>query len=238
MGDKVFVSVVIPAYNEQFNIIETLNSVFSYLKKQSYDFEVIVVNDGSTDKTKDLILEYQKSFSNLIFIDNEINRGKGFVVKQGMLRAKGELGLFMDADNSTKIQEIEKALPLFKQSADLVIGSRRLKESRIVESQPAHRQFLGEVFRLTTKFLFGLPYDDTQAGFKVFNRKARQVFARQRISGWSFDVELLVRAKKLGLNIVEIPIEWENRKQSKVRLKGMIKALFEFVRIYFGKFGD
>ena len=226
--------MIIPAYNEQLNIIETLNSVFAFLKKQNYSFEVIVVNDGSKDKTKDLVLEFQKSFSNLVFIDNLINRGKGFVVKQGMLKAQGQIALFMDADNSAKINEIEKALPLLKTGIDIVIGSRRLKNSEIIISQPIHRRFLGELFRLTTKTLFSLPYDDTQAGFKVFNEKSRKaIFEKQTISGWSFDVEILVLAKKLGFRVSEIPIQWENCKFSRVKLKGMIKVFFEFGKIYF-----
>jgi glycosyltransferase involved in cell wall biosynthesis len=231
--NKIFLSVVIPAYNEQFNIIETLNSVFGYLKKQDYAFEVIVVNDGSKDKTKDLVLEFQKSFPNLVFIDNQVNRGKGFAVKQGMLKARGELALFMDADSSTKINEVGKAIPLINSGADVVIGSRRLKDSRIIESQPIHRRFLGELFRVMTKTLFGLPFDDTQAGFKVFNQSSRAIFEKQKISGWSFDVEILVLAKKLGLEVKEIPIQWEDRRVSRVRLKGMIKVFFEFLRIKF-----
>lgn len=231
--EDIFLSVIIPAYNEQFNIIETLNSVFGYLKKQAYSFEVIVVNDGSRDKTADLVREYQKSFPNLILLDNSINRGKGFAVRQGMQQARGKLALFMDADNSTKITEIEKALPLFEQGAEIVIGSRRLKTSQILAPQPLYRRFLGELFRLTTKFLFGLPYEDTQAGFKIFNQRARQLFERQKIWGWSFDVELLVLAKQLGLKVQEIPITWENRRSSRVRLRGMIKVGFEFLKIYF-----
>ncbi len=237
--DKIFLSVIIPAFNEEKSLSETINSVFNYLKKQSYFWEVIVSNDGSRDHTKDLVLEFQKSWPELKLVDNPQNRGKGLAVKNGVLQSQGELVLFMDADNSTKIVELEKALPFLvsnssypsSNTADVAIGSRRLKDSLIVESQPIHRRLLGEFFRVFTKLVFGLPYDDTQAGFKIFNRKARKLFELQAASGFSFDVELLFLAKKLGLRVKEIPIQWENDIRSHVSFKKMVQAMIELIKI-------
>lgn len=235
--EKIFLSVVIPAFNEERTIISTLNSIFSYLKKQNYPFEVIVVNDSSRDYTRDLVLEFQKSFDNLILLDNEKNQGKGFGVRRGMFEAQGELAVFMDADNSTKIEEIAKALPFFeKNETEIVIASRRLKDSRISRAQPFFRKLTGEFFRIYTKILFGFPYDDTQAGFKIFNRKGREVFKYQTITRWSFDVELLWLAKKMGFRVKEIPIDWKDNPNTHVKMSQAIKFPFELLRIRLKKY--
>lgn len=230
---NVFLSVVIPAFNEEKSLPETLNSVLGYLKKQSYSWEVILSDDGSSDHTRELFLEFQKSFPEFKLVSGQKNRGKGFAVKKGVSYSRGELVLFMDADNSTKIVELEKALPLFNRGADVVIGSRRLKDSLITKSQPAYRRFLGEFFRLFVKILFGLVYDDTQAGFKVFNRKAKKLFEAQTLSGFGFDVELLFLAKKLGLEVREIPIQWRNSAGSHVNFRKMLQAIFDLIGLRF-----
>jgi dolichyl-phosphate beta-glucosyltransferase len=240
----IFLSVVIPAFNEEKSLPETLNSVLGYLKKQNYSWEVIVSNDGSLDHTRDLVLEFQKSFPELILVDSQINHGKGLAVKNGALQSQGELVLFMDADNSTKINEIEKAFPLLAldgsrsalNAADIVIASRRLKDSKIIESQPIHRRLLGEFFRIFVKVVFGLAYDDTQAGFKVFSRKAKKVFELQTLSSFGFDVELLFLAKKLGLKTKEIPIQWKNSANSHVSLKKMVQAMVDLIKLRFRRY--
>lgn len=237
-------SVVIPAFNEERSLPGTLNSVLGYLKKQNYSWEVILSDDGSSDHTKELFAEFQKSFPELELVGSQENRGKGFAVKNGVLHSRGELVLFMDADNSTKINEIEKAFPLLApdgsrpvlSTADIVIGSRRLKDSKITVFQPWHRRFLGEVFRIFTKVMFDFHYDDTQAGFKVFNRKAQKAFELQTISGFSFDVELLFLAKKLGLKVSEIPIQWENNSHSHVSFKRMIQAMIDLIKLRFKRY--
>lgn len=229
--NEIYLSVVIPAFNEERSLPGTLNSVFGYLKKQSYSWEVVVVNDGSSDHTKDLVLEFQKSFPQLVLVDNRVNRGKGFAVKTGVLRARGEVTLFMDADNSTKIWEVEKAISLLAGGADVVIGSRRLRESRIFKVQPFFRRLGGEFFRVCVKIVFGFSFDDTQAGFKIFNQKARKIFQYQTIDRWSFDVELLWLAKKLGLKVSEIPIDWEDGKISHVRLYEAFEFPQELLKI-------
>lgn len=233
---KVFLSVVIPAFNEESNLVPTLNSVFDYLKKQDYSWEVIVVNDGSKDHTKDLVLAFQKSSLKLVLLDFPENHGKGFAVNQGVLRSRGELVLFMDADNSTKINEIEKAIPLLQGNIasatfDVVIGSRRLPGSKILKPQPMIRRLLGEVFRFYAKFLFGFSFDDTQAGFKVFNQKAKKIFSFQTIWRWGFDVELLWLAKKMKFKLKEIPIDWENSPKTHVSLFGAANMLLELLKI-------
>ncbi len=233
---RPFLSVVIPAFNEERLLPGTLNSILNYLKKQSYSWEVIVSDDGSSDHTRELVLEFQKSFPELILVDNQINRGKGFAVKEGVLRSRGELVLFMDADNSTKINEIEKAFPLLNGGADIVIGSRRLKESKISRTQPFFRRLGGEFFRILTKLIFDFHYNDTQAGFKIFSEKAKKLFQYQITSRWSFDVEILWLAKKMGFKVVEIPIEWSDNLNSRVKLTQAIKFPFELLKIRFRKY--
>ena len=225
-----FLSVVVPAYNEERNLPATLNLILAYLKKQNYSWEVIVVNDGSTDHTKELALEFQQA-ANLIFVDYQPNRGKGFAVKSGVQQAKGELILFMDADNSTEISELEKVLVEVKNGAEIVIGSRRLKDSKISKRQPWQRRLAGDLFRIYAKLLFGFSYNDTQAGFKAFTRRASRVFDYQTVWRWSFDVEILWLAKLLDLTVKEISISWENNEQSHVTFLGALNWPWDLLKI-------
>ena len=229
--DSVFLSVVIPAYNEERRIVTTVESVASYCARQGHLWEIIVVNDGSRDKTAMLVRQLSRRMP-IAFIDNGENKGKGAAVNQGMRIAKGEIALFMDADGATKIQEADKMLPLFARGADVVIGSRRMPGARIVKKQPWVREIGGMMFGWTVHVLFGLPFTDTQAGFKAFSKEARElIFNAQQTFAWAFDVELLVLARRFGLRMAEVPIVWEDQRESRVKPLGMLKAFWDLARL-------
>jgi dolichyl-phosphate beta-glucosyltransferase len=225
-------SVIIPAYNEEHRIAKTLSSVTDFLAKQSYESEIIVVVDGAHDNTPGVLSQLTNQIKNLRIINNKQNHGKGFVVKQGMLEASGDVRVFMDADNSTKIDEISKMLPLFEQGTDIVIGSRRIKGSVIAKKQPWIRDFLGGVFRLIVHTLVPLGVTDSQCGFKAFSKEATAaIFPKQTIYRWAFDVEILALARRLKYSIKEVPVTWINDEESNVKLPGMIRMLFEVLTV-------
>ncbi|MCH8048620.1 glycosyltransferase family 2 protein [Patescibacteria group bacterium] len=226
-------SVIIPAYNEENRLPKTLKLVNEYLQKQDYEYEILVVSDGSKDKTAEVIQDLESHIKGLRLMDNKQNHGKGYVVRQGMLEAKGDFRLFMDADNSTSIDHVEKMWPEFEAGNEVVICSRDLKESIIPEKQAWWRIRLGDIFNLIVQVFSGLwGFWDTQCGFKGFSAKAaKDIFSKAKINRWAFDVEVLVIAKKLRYNIKEIPVTWINDAHSKVNLKGMIQMLFEILQI-------
>ena len=231
-------SVIIPAYNEEKRIEKTLLSVNEHLSKQAYDYEIMVVNDGSKDKTAEIVNGLAGEIKGLKLIDNKENHGKGWVVRQGMLSAQGDYRLFTDADNSTTIDHVERFFPFFGQGLpaqadyDIVIGSRRLKDSVIAVKQPWVRDLLGGIFRLIVHALVPLGIADSQAGFKMFSKKATEtIFPKQTIFRWAFDVEILAIAKKSGFKIKEVPIKWINDAESHVKLSGMVRMLFEVLRV-------
>ncbi|MDP3954228.1 MAG: glycosyltransferase family 2 protein [bacterium] len=231
-------SIIIPAYNESKRIEKTLLSVHEYLSKQDYEYEILVVNDGSKDNTAEVVKNLESQVRGLKLIDNKENHGKGWAVKQGMLQAKGEARLFMDADNSTTVDQVAGFLPFFGEGFDIVIGSRRIKGSDIAVHQPWFRDFLGGAFRLIVHILVPLGVTDSQAGFKVFSAKATEaIFPRQTIFRWAFDVEILAIARKMKFKIKEAPIKWVNDTESKVKLSGMIKMLFEVIQVRLNLWG-
>lgn len=228
----MYLSVIIPAYNEEKRIAKTLQSVDAYLKQQSYDYEILVVNDGSKDKTAEVVKGAVAYVANLRLIDNKENHGKGWVVKQGMLEAQGEIRLFTDADNSTSLDQIANFLPYFAQGYDIVLGSRRIKGAVIAAKQPWIRDFLGGIFRLIVHTIVPVGVKDSQAGFKAFSAKATEaIFPQQTIARWAFDVEILAVARKMGFKIKEVPITWINDTESHVKLSGMVKMLFEVLQV-------
>jgi glycosyltransferase involved in cell wall biosynthesis len=225
-------SVVIPAYNEELRIEKTLLSVSDFLKKQSFEYEILVINDGSKDGTAAVVEKLEASIPKLKLINNKDNHGKGSVTKQGMLAATGDVRLFMDADNSTKVDEIINFLPFFNQGYDLVIGSRRVAGSNIAVKQSGFRDFLGGVFRLIVHTLVPVGVTDSQCGFKAFSAKSSQsIFPKQTIFRWAFDVEILALARKQGYKIKEVPITWVNDSESHVKLGGMVSMLLEVVEV-------
>lgn len=230
---EVYLSVIIPAYNEEQRLSNTLEEVDKYLSKQPYTYEIIVISDGSKDGTAKVVENYLPKINGLKLIDNKENHGKGYVVRQAMLAAKGEHRLFTDADNSTTVEQVENMRPFFKEGYDIVIGSRDVKGAVLAVPQPWWRIMLGDTFNLVVKIVAGLwGISDTQCGFKGFTAKSVQdIFPKCRIDRWAFDVEILVIARKYGYKIKEMPVTWINDPNSKVKLKGMIKMLSEVLQV-------
>lgn len=231
---RVQLSVIIPAYNEESRLPQTLTQTIQYLKSQSYVSEIIVVNDGSTDGTEQAILRHRSSPVSVRLLNHPDggNHGKGASVKIGMKEAFGAYRLFMDADNSTAIEQVARFWPFFDKGYDVVIGSRALEESVIGVRQARHKELLGRFGNWIVQ-LFALPgIRDTQAGFKMFTREAAlEIFPRLTVDGWGYDVELLVIARCHGYRIREVPITWINAAGSKVTAKSYLQVLGEVWRI-------
>jgi dolichyl-phosphate beta-glucosyltransferase len=228
----ILLTVVVPAYDEQKRIGKTLRELDSYFTRQSYGYEIVVVNDGSRDHTADVVRQLAPSIKNLRLIDNSENRGKGWAVRQGVLAAKGQIIVFTDADNSTSIEHIERIIPEFEKGCAVVIGSRRVPGAIIVVHQPLMRELIGRVFNVIVQCLTGLPMKDTQAGFKAFSAlAAREIFSRQTVLRWAFDVEVLTIAQQLGFGIKEVPITWVNDPDSRIRWKDIVGMLGALIKI-------
>lgn len=224
----MYLSVIIPAYNEEKRIGKTLESVRAYLTKQSYDWEVIVVNDGSSDD----VTRYTLHDPHYKLINNTINQGKAKVVRQGMLAATGDLRLFMDADNATTIENIEKMLP-FIPEYQIVIASIGVPGAQKIGHEPFYRRLLGKAGNLWIQLWATPGIHDTQRGFKLFTREAvENIFPKMRTFGWGFDVEILALARKLGYKIKEVPITWNNDPNSKVNMWAYPKVLLQTVVIW------
>jgi dolichyl-phosphate beta-glucosyltransferase len=223
------ISVIIPAYNEAKRITPTIHSVIDYLEKTTNDsYEVIVVLDGSKDNTLAVVTNLAKKYQKIKIIDNKVNRGKGAVVKQGILESKGDYVLFMDADNSTHIDELDRILPVMKNGVDMVIGSRDMHDSKVEIRQARYKEILGDLGNWWIQILLVGGIEDTQCGFKVCSGNiARNIFAKINMKGWSFDIELLALARYFGYNIREMPVVWYNDDNSHVRLKDYIQVLID-----------
>jgi len=233
-NQKIYLSVIIPAYNEEKRLPKTLAEIDGYLKTKSYQSEIIVVSDGSTDKTAEITRDLIAKIKNLKLIEFKERQGKGFGVKTGILEVQGEYRIFTDADNSTSIDQIEKMWPHFEKGYDIVIGSRDIKGAVLDPPQPWIRQIiLGEGFKLFRKIIIGLwKIEDTQCGFKCFTKKATEnIFPKCKINRFAFDPEILVIAKKLGYKIKEIPVYWKNDPESKVKFKSILKMAIDLFKI-------
>jgi len=233
MPNNIYLSVIIPSYNEEKRLPATLKDVGNYLSQQNYESEIIVVSDGSKDKTADAARGLQSNVKNLRIIDNKENHGKGFVVRQGMLEAKGQYRLFMDADNSTPVKYVEKMWPFFKEGYDIILGSRDAEGAVLDPPQGFTRKLTGLAFRILTDIFTGMwDIQDTQCGFKGFTAKSvLDIFPRCKIDRFAFDPEILVIAKKMGYKIKEVPIYWKNDPESKVNFKSMAKMGFDLIKI-------
>ena len=209
-----------------------MEAVSGFLAKQSYDYEILVVVDGARDNTAQVVERFVSSNPKLRLIHNKENHGKGFVVKQGMLEATGDIRLFMDADNSTSVNHISSFLPYFEQGYDIVIGSRRITGANIAVRQPWIRDLQGSIFRAIVHTFVPLHVTDSQCGFKAFTAEATEkVFPKQTIYRWAFDVEILAIARKFGLKIQEAPVTWLDDSNSHVKLSGKIRMLLEVVQV-------
>ncbi len=215
-----YLALIVPAYNEEERIGPTLARINEYLGSQTYTWSVTVVSDGSRDKTCEVVRGFNEDRPNFALIDSQPNRGKGFVVRKGMLSTDAEFLAFSDADLATPIEEIEKLFAAIESSgADIAIGSRPLKESNLEIRQPWHRELLGRVFNLAVQTLGIRGIHDTQCGFKLFRSEvARDVFERCKLDGFGFDFEALMVARDLGYQIAEVPVRWRHQEGSKVVL--------------------
>lgn len=202
-------SVVIPTYNEEPNIRTTTEAVLAYLRGQDTAWELLLVDDGSSDGTLAIEQELADSEPRVHVLAHRPNRGKGFAVRQGMLAAKGAIRLFLDADYSTPIEEVETLLPHLHGDFDVAIGTRRLADAQIEAKPPFHRYFLGELYIRLASWLLGTRLSDLNCGFKAFTAEAAErLFRLQRHDGWSFDAEVLALAVRLGLRIKEATVRW------------------------------
>jgi len=229
---RLRLSVVIPAYNEEARILRTLERTVEYLDTTEWrPYEVLVVSDGSTDRTEALVREFAQQHPQVKLLAYQPNRGKGHAVRYGILRAQGEWILFSDADLATPIEELEKLAPYLQQGYEVAIGSRPLRESQLVVRQPFYREWAGRAFNKAVQLLAVRGIHDTQCGFKLFTREsAYAIFSLCRLDGFSFDFETLYYARRLGYSIAEVPIRWMHQEGSKVRmLRDGLKMLRDLV---------
>jgi dolichyl-phosphate beta-glucosyltransferase len=211
-------SIVIPSFNEELRLPVTLADISAYVRASKRETEVIVVDDGSTDRTADVANSFRGEIQRLRVIANDRNRGKGYSVRHGMLEARGRVVLFTDADLSAPIDEADKLLAALADH-DVAIGSRALDRSLISVHQSAFREYAGMIFNFIVRAILRLPFVDTQCGFKAFRRdRCRVIFQQQRIERFGFDPELLYLARHHGLSAVEIPVRWAHSPATKVSM--------------------
>lgn len=224
MVNKIKLSLIIPAYNEENVIRDSLEHIIEFLSEKRYGWEVIVVDDGSSDKTSEIIKSLRAQGVRLV--KHGINMGKGAAIRTGVKKSKGKFIIFSDADLSVSIKNIDQFLTELKKS-EVVIGSRRVLGAQIVIPQPAIRENLGRGYTQLTRFVTGVKLSDFTCGFKGFTRKAAQeIFRKTLVDRWAYDSEILFLAKKLGYKITELPISWKNRKDTRVSLGDAIVTSF------------
>ncbi|GAB4253910.1 MAG: glycosyltransferase family 2 protein [Acidobacteriota bacterium] len=232
-----FLSIVMPAYNEEARLAATFVQLAAYFAAEGRRYELILVDDGSRDRTAQLAASLGPSlepWGELRLLRNECNRGKGYSVRRGMLAARGVLALMTDADLSTPLDQLpllERAL--HERDLDVAIGSRAIPGAQVLIHQSAVREKLGVLFNLLVRRVTGLPFRDTQCGFKLFRlATTREIFRVQRLSGWAFDVELLFIARRWGLRVEEVPVVWRHAEGSKVQVAAQApRVLVDVLRI-------
>jgi len=231
---KIGLSVVIPAYNEEANIAQCIATVYQVLASTDWDWEIIVVNDGSSDQTVSVVENLLSRWSILRLVNNRGNYGKGYSVRHGALQAAGKIILFSDADLSAPVTEIPKLIgPILNNDCDIAFGSRGIDRSLIGVHQSQWREVSGMVFNLLVRLTIGLPFKDTQCGFKAFRREAAlPIFQRQTIIGFGFDPEVLYIGRKQGFRMEEIPVRWNHVDGTTVRfLKDSLKMFLDLLLI-------
>lgn len=228
----IYLSVVIPCFNEERRLEKNLNIKLDYLKKQKYSWEIILVNDGSTDKTQQIINKFVKNNKFIKYISINPNQGKGNAVKEGMIITKGKYNLFTDVDNSTSMEELSKMLKNMQKN-NIIIASRYLKKSKINLKQNFFRRFLSRMGNFFVRIVLGISYKDTQCGFKLFDRKSVEViFPKLKIKRWGFDLEILSLARKYQLKVLELPVNWKDEGDSKLNpIKAAMQVFIETIKI-------
>jgi dolichyl-phosphate beta-glucosyltransferase len=235
---RPLLSLVIPAYNEAERLPATLERIQEHRRSWSFSNEIIVVVEPGEDGTLALAESVAKSASQFAVLTHHEKRGKGFAVRSGMLRARGDFVFFTDADLSTPLEDLDASLQRFRKdrSIDVIVGNRQHPETLILEHQNVSREWMGKIFNRIAVSMTGLKIRDTQCGFKGFrHRAANEIFGRQRIDGFSFDVEVLLLAQAMGFSTVEVPVHWTNSPTSRVRVLhdsvGMLCDLFRIRRL-------
>lgn len=238
LGDKIFLSIIIPAYNEEKRIEGTLDEIFHFLQKRYDRYEVIVVDDGSTDKTLDLLNRINNQHRSLKVLHHKKNRGKGYAVKRGMLNACGKYVLFCDADSSTPIDELDAFICYLQNGYDVVIGSRNMEGADVKIYQPPIRRKMGQVFTVLTQRLLVSEISDITCGFKCFRGDiVRDIFLRQQLHDWSFDAEILFITQERGYKIKELPVCWSDVSGTKVKLlRDSTRSFWGLLKIRFNDF--
>ena len=228
-------SVIVPAYNEAERIPKTLERLREYFSGQSCSYEIIVVLDGPTDNTRDVLKRLSGGIPHLKIIDRPIHRGKGFTVREGMLKASGRMRVFTDADNSTDIDHFGRMRPLFDQGYDVVIASRSARDAPEAEqavSQIWYKRLIGMAGNLIVQLIAVSGIWDTQCGFKGFRAQAaEEIFSRAKISGWGFDIEVLALARVLKFKVGIIPAHWINDARSHVGWLDYFRVLGDAIRV-------
>lgn len=230
---QTHLAVVIPAFNEEERIGPSLQTIHAYLTGRGMRFAVIVVNDGSRDRTAEIVRDFASSHPEVTLIDSQPNQGKGAVVRIGMLAAEADWLLISDADLATPIEELEKLEARISDEVPIAIGSRPLRESRLEVRQPLYREYGGRAFNKLVQLLGVRGIQDTQCGFKLFRQaEARQIFQRCQSNGWGFDFEALMIAQDLGFRIAEVGVRWRHMEGSKFSpFRDAPKMLSELVRL-------
>ncbi len=231
MNNNTDLSIVIPAYNEEFRLPTFLNEVIPYIDSIQQKIEVIIINDGSTDNTHKIINQFMATDKRISVITSVKNCGKGASVKKGILKAKGTFVLFIDADGATPIDELEKVLPLIDKGKKFIIGSRRMQNFTVQRN--VLRRFLAFILNVIINHIIPLDITDTQCGFKVLQKDiAIKLFSKMKEDGWAFDIELLYLAKLSGCTITEIPVNWNEIKGGSLHpFKDGLKMLIAILRI-------
>lgn len=224
----MYLSIIVPAYNEEKRLGSTLEELKTFMDKKGFAYEVLIVDDGSTDGTQEVSRSSTLSREGrLRVLDNKVNRGKGYSVKHGVSKSKGGLILFSDADLSAPINEFDKLEAAIVSGADIAIGSRSVKGSSVRVRQPFYRQSMGRIFNFYVRVILGVNLSDTQCGFKLFRSEcAEALFEEVRTEGFAFDAEILFLARRKGLRVDEIGVEWVNSPESKVH------PLFSSMRMF------
>ncbi len=230
-----FVSIIIPSYNEAHRLEASITALDEYLRRAPWSREVILVVEKSTDDTLLLAQRIAETKPWLHVVGNEVQRGKGYAVKVGMLRARGEFAFFMDADLSTALVEMDRFLARFSSapSVEVLVGNRQHARSEITVQQGVLRRKMGQTFNGILRLITGIRLQDTQCGFKAFRRKAREsIFPLQKLDGFAFDVEVLLLADRLGFVVEDMPVEWKNATGSKVRIiRDSFRMLCDAIRV-------
>jgi dolichyl-phosphate beta-glucosyltransferase len=230
------VSLIVPVWNEEKRLKHSIIKILKYCDKKLEDYELIIVDDGSSDNTAKIVRTC--SNNKIILLQNKINMGKGYSVKKGILSAKYPYVLFLDCDLATPIEELDKFITYANDGYDIVIASRNLKESKIISKQPKYRQWLGKIFSVLVQCIAIRGFKDTQCGFKLFKTNiAKKIVSLQTFNRFSFDVELLYIAKKMNLKIKEAPVTWYDKDGSTVRIwKDTSRMLTDLFRIKLNNF--